>query len=74
MARYSRRRTTRAAPRYGRRASYSRGYGRRAPTRRRSVRRGRSRSASPRTVRIVVQTVGATPVGQSSVSPLRAMF
>lgn len=73
MARYTRRRSTRAAPRYGRRASYSRGRARAAPRRRRAVSRRRS-GGSARTVRIVVQTVGAAPTGQASVMPLRAMF
>lgn len=69
---YRRRRTTR---RSSARTGYSRG---RTYTARRSRRTTRSRRSSvsrrPQTVRIVVQTVGATPTNQSSVVPLRAMF
>lgn len=68
--RASRSRTSRAS--YSARGrSYAGRRTRRAPARRRRV----SRSGGGRTVRIVVQTVGASPVtGQSSVVPLRAMF
>ena len=69
---YRRRRSTR---RTSGRTSYSRG---RAYSARRTRRPTRSRRSSvsrrPQTVRIVVQTVGATPSNQSSIVPLRAMF
>jgi len=61
---------TRRASSSTRRGSYSRSRTR-APARRRS----RRVSSSPRTVRIVVQTVGASPVTpQATVQPMRAMF
>lgn len=69
---YGRRRSTR---RTAGRTSYSRG---RTYSARRTRRPSRSRRSSvsrrPQTVRIVVQTVGATPTNQASVVPLRAMF
>lgn len=67
------RRTTRGAY-SGRRSSY-RARSTRAAPRRRS-RRMSGRSGGGRTIRIVVQTVGASPVSgvQSSVQPLRAQF
>ena len=77
MARYTRRRTTRAPARRARRTGYSARSGRYAAPRRRTVSRRRStsrRSSTPRTIRIVVQTVGASPTNQSSVVPLRAQF
>ena len=76
MARYTRRRTTRAPARGARRTGYSARSSRYAAPRRRSVSRRRStaRRSSPRTIRIVVQTVGASPTNQSSVVPLRAQF
>ena len=67
---------------YGRRRSYgrsrySRGYGSRYRLfgRRRSY-RGRRRSASTRTIRLVVQTVAASPValGMKGQAPVRRMF
>lgn len=69
---YRRRRTTR---RSSARTGYSRGRSYSARRTRRPA-RGRRSSVSrrPQTVRIVVQTVGATPSSQSSVVPLRAMF
>lgn len=63
-----------------RRRSYTRGrttYRSRAsrPARRGRTRRVSSRRGSPRTIRIVVQTVGTSPTtNQSQVAPLRAMF
>lgn len=68
-----RRRTTRGSYSRGR-SSYRASSARAAPRRR--SRRVSRRSSSPRTIRIVVQTVGASPVNgvQSSVQPLRAQF
>lgn len=72
---YARRRRRSARGSYtGGRSSYRARSARAAPRRR--SRRVSRRSASPRTIRIVVQTVGASPVNgvQSSVQPLRAQF
>lgn len=73
MARYSRRRTSRAPARGRSRRSYGRSSARyTAPRRRRSSVRSAGRA---KTVRIVVQTVGAgNAPAQASISPLRAMF
>lgn len=73
MAYRTRRRSTRRSSGYSRGRSYGAPRRRRATT---SRRRGSVRRASrPQTVRIVVQTVGASPAAQqSAVSPLRAMF
>lgn len=69
---YRRRRSTRSTRG---RTSYSRGRSYTARRPRRSTGRRRSSvSRRPQTVRIVVQTVGASPSNQSSVVPLRAMF
>jgi len=76
MARYTRRRTTRRPARGSTRSRYGASRGRYAAPRRRTVsrRRSSSRSGGGRTIRIVVQTVGATPTNQASVVPLRAQF
>lgn len=72
MARYARRRTSRASSRYSSRS---------APrTRRRASSSGRRRSrvsGGARTIRLVIQTVqggGANAAGQSAALPMRAMF
>lgn len=73
MAYRARTRSTRSSPR---RASGNRTRGRaiRAPARR-STRRVSSRSSRPQTVKIVVQTVGASPVAaQTEKQPMRARF
>ena len=73
MARYTRRRTYRSRTRYApRRSSYRRSYAR---PRRRTYSRRRS-SAGSRTIRLVVQTVAASPValGMKGAVPVRARF
>lgn len=79
----SRSRYSRAPMRYGRRRSsygrsrYSRGYGSRYRLfRPRRSYRGRRRTASTRTIRLVVQTVAASPValGMKGQMPVRRMF
>lgn len=77
----SRSRYSRSYGGYGRRSygrsRYSRGYGSRYRMfgRRRSY-RGRRRTSSARTIRLVVQTVAATPValGMKGQAPVRRMF
>lgn len=72
MARYTRRRTTRATSRYSRRAAPR-------PRRRASTSRRRSSrvSGGARTIRLVIQTVagaGAADAGKAAALPMRAMF
>lgn len=67
---YRRRKTARRATGYSRGRSYATRSARRSPARRR-----RSVSRRGQTVRIVVQTVGASQAqNKSSVVPMRAMF
>lgn len=75
MAYPRRRRYTAARARTGYRTRASSRYTRRAPVRRRrSV--ARRRAASPRTIRLVIQTVAASPlaIGMKGAQPVRRMF
>lgn len=81
MAYYRRRRRSYARSRYAPRSRYSRGYGSRYRTRGtarygRRRRSYRARRSSARTIRLVVQTVAASPVamGMKSQMPVRRMF
>lgn len=71
MARYYRRRARSTSYRYGARRSTYRSRYSRSRSRRRV-----SRRSSSRTVRIVVQTVAASPtsMGMKSIQPVRARF
>lgn len=79
MAYYRRRRRSFSRSRASSRTRYSRGYGSRYRTRRSYGRRRRTyrtRRSSSRTIRLVVQTVAASPVamGMKGQMPVRRMF